>query len=242
LSNNGFARAENALEIEHLSVAIDESPILADLSFDVPLGTTLAIIGPNGAGKSILLRALIGAVPSRGTLRWAPGTRLGYVPQKLDLERGLPLTGFDLLHAKAEICGSPRAEVDDVLKLVELRLVVAGQTIGTLSGGEFQRLLLAFALMGRPSALLVDEPTAGLDEPGVGAVYALLRRLQLERGLTVLLISHELSVVFEQADNVLCLAHGVRFFGKPIEVLTPEHLQQVYGGRVRFHRHGDATH
>jgi ABC-type cobalamin transport system ATPase subunit len=80
-----------------------------------------------------------------------------------------------------------------------------------------------------------------LDEPGVGAVYALLRRLQLERGLTVLLISHELSVVFEQADNVLCLAHGVTFFGKPIEVLTPEHLQQVYGGRVRFHRHADAA-
>lgn len=151
------------------------------------MGTTLAIIGPNGAGKSILLRALIGAVPSRGTVRWAPGTTVGYVPQKLDLERDLPLTGFDLLYAKAEICGSPRAE------------------------------------------------------PGVGAVYALLRRLQLERSLTVLLISHELTVVFEQADNVLCLAHGVTFFGKPIEVLTPEYLQQVYGGRVRFHRHVDAA-
>jgi zinc transport system ATP-binding protein len=239
--SNSRGAPENALEIEHLSVAFEDSRILNDLSFSVPSGTTLAIIGPNGAGKSVLLRALIGAIPSRGTMRWAPGTRLGYVPQKLDLERGLPLTGFDLLHAKAEIRGSPPADVDDALKLVELRPEVAGQTIGALSGGEFQRLLLAFALMGQPTALLFDEPTASLDEPGVRAVYALLRRLQLERGLTVLLISHELSVVFEQADNVLCLAHTVTFFGPPTEVLTPEHLQQVYGGRVRFHRHADAS-
>ncbi|HZK78717.1 MAG TPA: metal ABC transporter ATP-binding protein [Gemmatimonadaceae bacterium] len=235
------APLENALEVEHLSVAFEDTPILADLSFSVPSGTTLAIIGPNGAGKSILLRALIGAVPSLGTVRWAPDTRLGYVPQKLDLERDLPLTGLDLLHAKAEICGSSPADVDDALKLVELREAVANQTIGTLSGGEFQRLLLAFALMGQPTALLVDEPTAGLDEPGIAAVYAVLRRLQVERGLTVLLISHELSVVFEQADNVLCLAHGVTFFGPPIEVLTPENLRQAYGGRVRFHRHADAA-
>lgn len=239
--HGGPAKSGNALEVEHLSVVLDESPILVDLSFDIPLGTTLAIIGPNGAGKSILLRTLIGAVPSRGTVRWADGTRLGYVPQRLDLERDLPLTGLDLLQAKAEICGSPPSEVAHVLKLVELSQPAARQTIGTLSGGGFQRLLLAFALMGRPSALLFDEPTAGLDEPGVGAVYALLRRLQLERKLTVLLISHELSVVFEQADNVLCLAHGVAFFGKPIEVLTPERLQQAYGGRVRFHQHAHAA-
>lgn len=235
------APLHHALEVEHLSVALDDSPILTDISFNVLSGTTLAIIGPNGAGKSVLLRALIGALPSVGTVRWSPGTRIGYVPQKLDIERDLPLTGLDLLHAKAEICGSAPADAEIALKLVELDQAVASQTIGTLSGGEFQRLLLAFALMGDPTALLVDEPTAGLDEPGISAVYAVLRRLQAERGLTVLLISHELSVVFEQADNVLCLAHGLTFFGPPIEVLTPDHLKQLYGGQVRFHRHADAV-
>src|SRR5450759_649079 len=87
--------SDGALAVEHLSVAFGVVLVLGDLSFSVARGTTLAIIGPNGAGKTVLLRALIGAVPSSGVIRWARGTRLGYVPQKLDLERDLPLTGFD---------------------------------------------------------------------------------------------------------------------------------------------------
>jgi zinc transport system ATP-binding protein len=228
------------LAVEHLSVAFGEVRVLGDLSFSVARGTTLAIIGPNGAGKTVLLRALIGAVPSSGVIRWARGTRLGYVPQKLDLERDLPLTGFDFLRAKAEVCRSPASDISDVLRLVELPESVARRTIGSLSGGQFQRLLLAFALMGRPSTLLFDEPTAGLDEPGMRAVYALLRRLQQDRQLTVILISHELSVVYEHADKVLCLSHSKTYFGSPSEVLTPERLREAYGSRVRFHDHDDA--
>ena len=234
------AQSENALEVEHLSVAFDDVQVIRDLSFAIAPGTTLAIIGPNGAGKTVLLRALIGALPSSGLIKWAPSTRLGYVPQKLDLQRDLPLTGFDLLQAKADVCRSPASDVTDALRLVELTAVVARRTIGRLSGGDFQRLLLAFALMGRPSALLFDEPTAGLDEPGIHAVYALLRQLQRDRGLTVLLISHELSVVYEHADEVLCLSHSRTYFGSPAEVLTPEHLREAYGSRVRFHDHDDA--
>jgi zinc transport system ATP-binding protein len=109
--------------------------------------------------------------------------------------------------------------------------------IGTLSGGEFQRVLLAFALMGQPSVLLFDEPTVGLDEPGVRAVYSLVKDLQRQRQLTVVLISHELSVVYEHADNVLCLSHARTFFGPPTEVLTPERLAEAYGGEIRFHDH-----
>lgn len=227
----------NALDVECLSVTLEDLEIIRDLSFAVRSGTTLAIIGPNGAGKTVLLRALIGAVPSTGAIRWAPSTRIGYVPQKLDLQRDLPLTGLDLLHAKADVCDSPPSDVADASRLVELSDAVARRTIGRLSGGEFQRVLLAFALMGGPSVLLFDEPTAGLDEPGVHAVYALLERLQRERGLTVLLISHELSVVFEHADNVLCLSHARTYFGEPAEILTPERLAEVYGGEIRFHHH-----
>lgn len=231
--------AENALEVEHLSVAFEDAQVLRDLSFAVRSGTTLAVIGPNGAGKTVLLRALIGAIPWTGTIRWSPTTRIGYVPQKLDLERDLPLTGLDLLHAKADVCQSPASDVSDALQLVELSAAVARRTIGRLSGGEFQRVLLAFALMSRPSVLLFDEPTAGLDEPGVRAVYALLQRLQREQGLTVLLISHELSIVYEHADSVLCLSHTRTYFGPPADVLTPERLGEAYGGPVRFHDHDD---
>lgn len=229
-----------ALEVEHLDVVLDDLPVLRDLSFTVDRGTTLAIIGPNGAGKTVLLRTLIGALPSTGTIRWSAGTRIGYVPQKLDLERDLPLCGRDLLEAKADVCRASGDAVEHALALVALSAPTARRRISDLSGGEFQRLLLAFALMGDPTVLLFDEPTAGLDVPGVQAVYALLRRLQQERHLTILLISHELSVVYEHADRVLCLSHAATYFGEPRDVLTPERLSIAYGSRVRFHEHDDA--
>jgi zinc transport system ATP-binding protein len=225
------------LEVEHLSVTLEGARILSELSFVVQRGTTLAIIGPNGAGKTVLLRALIGALPSRGIIRWAPEARIGYVPQQLDLQRDLPLTGLDLLHAKSSICRSPPDEALEALAMVELSPAAARRTIGRLSGGEFQRILLALALMGHPSVLLFDEPTAGLDQPGMRAVYSLIQRLQDERQLTAVLISHDLSVVYEHADEVLCLSHARTFFGPPSEVLTPERLREAWGGDVRFHFH-----
>ena len=226
-----------ALRVEHLSVVLDNVDVLRDVSFWVQRGTTLAVIGPNGAGKTVLLRTLVGALPYTGAIHWSPRTLVGYVPQKLDIERDLPITGYDLLHSKADVCGTPVNEMSDAMRMVELPDTIARRTIGSLSGGEFQRVLLAFALMGRPSVLLFDEPTAGLDDPGVHAVYALIDRLRREQALTVVLISHELSVVYEQADRVLCLSHAGTFFGPPTEVLTPEHLSVAFGGTTRFHEH-----
>lgn len=213
--------------------------MLDDLTFTVAGGTTLAIIGPSGSGKTILFKALISAIPADGVVRWAPGTRIGYVPQKLDLERDLPLTGLEFLHAKARVTRASRHEVTRVLSLVELSPSIARQPIGTLSGGQFQRLLLGFALMGAPSVLLFDEPTAGVDEPGEEGIYALIRRLQEEKGLTVLLISHELSLVYRYADQVLCLSRRRMFLGPPLEILTPERLQEVYGRPLQYHHHDD---
>jgi zinc transport system ATP-binding protein len=215
--------------------------VLEDLSFEVTAGSSLAIIGPNGSGKTVLFKALIGAVPSEGTVRWAPGTVIGYVPQKLDLERDLPLTGREFLCAKAEVTGSPAEEVSQVLAMVELGGDIAGQPIGTLSGGQFQRLLLGFALVGKPSVLLFDEPTAGVDEPGEEEIFELIRRLQRDQGLTLLLISHELNLVYQYADTVLCLSRRRTYFGPPLEILTTERLQEVYGRPMRFHRHDAAV-
>ena len=227
----------NALEVEHLEVRFGEKRVLTDLSFHVPSRGALAIIGPNGAGKTVLFQALIGALPYGGSIRWAPDTRLGYVPQKLDLERDLPLTGLDFLRAKAAIARVPRAEIDRALALVDLQPASARDPIGTLSGGQFQRLLLAFALLARPNVLLFDEPTAGVDQPGEEILYEAIRRLQQEEGLTLLLVSHELSIVYRYASAVLCLGRGRPCFGPPDAILTPEVLAQAYGAPVRFHRH-----
>lgn len=228
----------NALEVEHLSVRLGDAEILRDLSFSVPKGSSLAVIGPNGSGKTILFRALIGAVPHDGTVRWEPDARIGYVPQRLDLERNLPVTGDDLLRARARLAAAQSSDIERVLSRVGLTREILGKAIGTLSGGQFQRLLMAFALLGDPTVLLLDEPTAGIDEPGQERVTETVRRLQND-GVTVLMISHDLSVVVRFATNVLCLTRDHTCFGIPRQVLTPELLEQVYGEPVALYVHDD---
>jgi zinc transport system ATP-binding protein len=117
---------------------------------------------------------------------------------------------------------------------------VLGRPIGALSGGQFHLLLFAFALIGDPTVLMLDETTAGVDELGHGRLYQLLERVQAERGTTVMLISHELSVVTRLATHVLCLGRRRACFGPPREVVTPERLEQIYGAPVSFHVHDHA--
>jgi zinc transport system ATP-binding protein len=228
---------ENALDVEGLSVRFGRTEILRALTFGVPRGSALAVIGPNGSGKTVLFRALIGALPHGGMVRWAPGTRIGYVPQKLDIDRDLPITGRDFLRAKADVAGVTAGDAARSLELVSLSPSAADQTIGAFSGGQFQRLLLACALMGRPTVLLFDEPTSGVDEPGEERLYEMIHRLQETERLTLLLISHELSVVYRYATNVLCLSREQPCFGPPEEILTPERIEQVYGTPLKYHHH-----
>jgi len=227
----------NALDVEGLSVRLGSKEILRDLSFGVPAGSALAVIGPNGAGKTVLFRALIGVVPHGGMVRWAPETRIGYVPQKLDITRDLPITGRDFLRAKAAVSGASGTDAAGVLRRVSLPPSVADQPIGSLSGGQFQRLLLAAALMGKPTVLLFDEPTSGVDEPGEERLYEMIERVQEAERLTLLLISHELTVVYRYATNVLCLSREKPCFGPPEEMLTPQRIEQLYGTPLKYHHH-----
>lgn len=229
-----------ALEVDNLSVAFDRTTVLERLSFDVLHGSALAIVGPNGAGKSVLAKALIGAVPYEGNIKWEENTQIGYVPQKLDIERDLPITGHDFLRAKAGVARVLEADVAKALILVGLKPESVRKPIGALSGGQFQRLLVAAALIGQPTVLLLDEPTAGVDEPGQDSLNHTIERLRDERGLTILFISHDLSVVYQYATNVLCLSRGHACFGAPKNILTPQRLQELYGAPVSYHVHDDA--
>jgi zinc transport system ATP-binding protein len=229
----------NALEVDRLTVQFGTTRVLHDLTFTIPAGAGVAVIGPNGAGKTVLFRALVGAIPHEGTVRWAPGTRLGYVPQKLDLERDLPVTGRDLLRARGRLAGVRGEEALATLGRVSLAPRVLDTPIGMLSGGQFQRLLMAFALVGNPTVLLLDEPTAGVDEPGQEQLTQAVRRLQEREGVTVLMISHDLSVVYRYATAVLCLSHVRMCFGPPRTVLTPDTLADLYGSPVGLHIHDE---
>jgi zinc transport system ATP-binding protein len=227
----------DALTVEHLTVKFGATEVIRDLSFKVESGTTLAIIGPNGAGKTVLFRALIGAIPHEGMIQWSRGTKIGYVPQRLDIERDLPLSGRDFLRAKAAISKAARHDVADALAAVGLDHSTVSAPIGTMSGGQFQRLLVAFALIGNPNVLLLDEPAAGIDGPGQEKLNAIIERLQKERHVTVLLISHELNVVYDYATAVLCMGRTQTCFGVPQNVLTPEMLQELYGTATGFYVH-----
>jgi zinc transport system ATP-binding protein len=242
---------ERVLEVSSLSIHFGKTCVVRDLSFSVERGHALAILGPNASGKTVLFRALIRAIPFDGSVRWAAGTRIGYVPQKLDLERDVPITGMDFLRARAALvprtvsaAGHRRREESSAVVLRSLDLVgvpraAADQPIGTLSGGQFQRLLVAFALVGDPNVLMLDEPTAGVDEPGQERLNELVRRLQQEQGLTVLFISHELSVVYRYATDVLCLSRDRVCVGPPKTVLTPDLLHDMYGTPVGYHVHDE---
>lgn len=227
----------NALEVRDLAVRLGATDVIRGVSFNLPRASCLAVIGPNGAGKTVLLRALIGALPHTGTIAWSAGAVLGYVPQKLDIERDLPLNGRDFLRAKAALAGSSGVMQTEALRSVGLPEEVLATPIGNMSGGQFQRLLMAFALLGNPNVLLLDEPAAGVDAPGQAQLNEVIHGLQDTRAMTVLLVSHDLSVVYRYADYVLCLGPHGACFGPPRSALTPETLYEVYGQPLGFHVH-----
>ncbi|HTQ36955.1 MAG TPA: metal ABC transporter ATP-binding protein [Steroidobacteraceae bacterium] len=233
---------EPVLQVGNLGVRLGAQEVLRHLDFSLARGQSLAVIGPNGSGKTVLLRALIGALPHTGSIRWAAGTRLGYLPQKLDLERDLPVSGADLLHARAALAGVGRADIAAAVAAIGLDEAALVRPVGTLAGGQFQRLLIAGALLSRPNVLLLDEPAAGIDAPGQERLNELIHRLQLEDGMTTVMVSHDLSVVYRYADQVLCLGRERTCFGPARTALTPELLQDIYGAPIALHVHDGSAH
>jgi zinc transport system ATP-binding protein len=230
------------LRIQGLGVTLDGTRILEDLSFDIEPGDNLVIIGPNGSGKTVLLRALLGIVPHTGTLTWQSGIRVGYVPQKIDADRHLPLSARDLLQVKARILSLPPSAAEAAAQAVDLKPQTLDSPVGQLSGGQFQKALIAFALLGDPSLLLFDEPTASLDQLAEEHVYELIQDLQKQRGMTVVVVSHDLSIVYRYATKVLCVNHRGICFGPPRTVLTPQSLEELYGkGLHHFDHHHHHT-
>jgi zinc transport system ATP-binding protein len=227
---------DQILQVADLTVTIEGQVVLTDLSFSVRRGEVLTILGPNGAGKTMLLRALLGTVPHTGVITWAKGIGIGYVPQRLPYIKNIPLNVADFFALRKQA----GADVDDMLHAVGLGREVKTKLISDFSSGQFQRLLIAWALARNPDVLLFDEPTTGIDIGGEETVYTLLTRLQHERNLTMLIVTHDLAVVHRLSSMVLCINKQLVCMGPPLSTLTPENLKRLYGTEVKFyeHRHG----
>ena len=224
---------ESILKVTNLSVVLDDQSIIENLSFEVKRGDALTILGPNGAGKSILLRTLLGLIPHGGEIEWAKAIKIGYVPQRLPFIKDIPLSIKDFFNLK----GAPEKEIEAILNSVGFTEDFSRKKIGDLSSGQFQRVLIAWGLVGNPQVLLFDEPMTGVDISAEETIYNLLAKLKEEMDLTILLVTHDLSVVYKFSTNVICLNRQPICYGPPQEVLTPESLQKLYGGGIRYYQH-----
>jgi zinc transport system ATP-binding protein len=204
--------AEKILKVKDLSVKFNSHQIFNGLNFEVDRDTTLAVIGPNGSGKTVLFKSILGLITYQGDVEWAKDIRIGYVPQKLSIEGDLPLTVMEFLKLKE----SSEEKIVKTLSIVGFKkkaehvhhdIRVLETKLGSLSGGELQRVLMANALLGDPNVLLLDEPTAGVDLKGEETFYELFARLKKDSDLTILFISHDLEVVKKYADATLELKH-----------------------------------
>ncbi|MEK9195563.1 MAG: metal ABC transporter ATP-binding protein [Patescibacteria group bacterium] len=227
------------LNVDNLSVRLDHEKILDGISFDVKQGEALAIIGPNGAGKTILFRTLLGLVPHDGRIEWKQGVRIGYVPQKFFVEKSFPITVQEFFLLKSSRFWMPEqkfiAHLQHELSLVGLSKDILAKPLNELSGGQLQRILISWAMLNHPEVLLFDEPTAGIDVGAEETIYTILHKLQSDRGTTVLLISHDLNIVYRYADKVLCVNKTMICHGKPEDVLNPKELVQIYGEGGFYH-------
>ena len=231
---------EKILTVEDLSVSFRDFAVFKDVSFQVKRGEALAIVGPNGSGKTVMFRALLGFLPYQGKVQWEPHIRKGYIPQKLQIDAHFPISVLDFFHFKTRSLKL----ITEALEAVgisgdehHLKEHVLSKPLGTLSGGQFQRVMIAWAIVDRPDILLFDEPTSGIDVGGEETIYTLLHHLQTKNRLAIILISHDLNIVYKYANTVLCLNKKMICFGEPHDVLDPTSLSKLYGGEAKFYQH-----
>lgn len=220
------------LKVENLNVKLEKEVILENLSFEVAEGEVLTILGPNGAGKTALLKTLLGLFPFEGKIEWMAGAKTSYVPQRLPFIKDIPMSVEEFFKLK----NISESKAKNILNSIGLKEDILEKRVGYLSSGQFQRILIGWALVSNPQVLLFDEPTTGIDIGGQESVYNLLEKLQKERNLTILLVTHDLSIVYKLATRCLCLNKKMLCYSIPKE-LSSQQLSQLYGEEVKFYQH-----
>ena len=232
------------LRVQDLSVKIGSNVIIEDVNLHVHCGEMVALIGPNGAGKSTLIKAILGQQPYDGVISFSvPGQRnrklkIGYVPQSPSFDAGDSVTVADLfaccMSKRPAFLGLSKAMREDILMCLErVRSEnLIDKRVGTLSGGELQRVLLALALEPLPNLLILDEPLSGVDVEGMETLMDMLDEIRQTYDLSILMITHDFSMLGRYADQVVLLNKRPLCQGTPFEVLNSDAFREA------FHRKG----
>jgi len=233
------------LEIKNISVGYNGSPVLQDVTFQIPHGARVAVVGPNGAGKSTLFKALVGLLPLRSGQIFIHEMALGhhldcvaYVPQRSEVDWRFPVTVSDVVmmgrFGRMNWLQAP-GRVDHQVVQTSLQQMgiadLADRSISDMSGGQQQRVFLARALAQQPHIFLMDEPFTGVDASTQEATLQLLDHLR-QQNVTVLISTHDLSLAATRFDSILLLNKRVLAYGSPQEVLSPDNLRQAFGTHI----------
>ncbi|MBT9384772.1 metal ABC transporter ATP-binding protein [Pseudooceanicola sp. CBS1P-1] len=229
---------DGLVTLSGVAVRMGGHEVLRDVDFTIRRGEIVTFVGPNGSGKSTLMRVIVGALkPAAGTVRRAPGLRIGYVPQKLHIDQTLPLTARRFLSLPHRVAPDRIAAALEHAGAGGLQ----DRQMSGLSGGQFQRVLLARAILSNPDLLILDEATQGLDQPGSAAFYRQIEAVRQDLGCAVLMVSHELHVVMSASDRVVCLNGHVCCEGAPEHVASAPEYRALFGtgtgGALALYRH-----
>ncbi|NYS80314.1 MULTISPECIES: ATP-binding cassette domain-containing protein [Halomonadaceae] len=230
------------LRTDQLTVQFGQQPVLENINLSLKPGRIVTLIGPNGSGKSTLVKALIGAIkPTAGHIVRSRDLKIGYVPQRLHLDPTLPMTVHRFINLPKRHASRDIAEALEQAGAEHL----LNAAMNHLSGGQLQRVLLARALLSRPSLLLLDEATQGLDHRGVAEFYQRIEQIRQRSQCAVLMVSHDLHVVMRTADHVICLNRHVCCEGQPEKVAASPQYHALFGDQaastLAFYRHQHAN-
>lgn len=227
-----------AIAVKDLSVQQGTVTLLSSVTFEIAVGEIAAVIGPNGSGKTTLLRAMLGLISVRGQILFhgEPLThvrkQIGYLPQRFSFDRDFPITVHEFLRLTSN--GKiPSAHMHEKLEEVGLSKTILEKRLGLLSGGQLQRVLIAQATLHRPTILILDEPSTGIDIAGEQQFYDLIQQQRAHYGTTILFVSHDIAVISHVVDQVICINKKLICFGPPKTALTEEKLSELYF----HHRH-----
>jgi zinc transport system ATP-binding protein len=219
-------RNDYILKVSNLTVKLQNQVILDNISFNVKKGTTLAILGPNGAGKSVLFRTLLDLIPHTGTIEWTEKAKIGYVPQNIAVS-DIPMSVKEFFSMGGKV------DFENSLNMVRLKdHSILDKRLGVLSGGQLRRILVAWALNDEPNVLLLDEPTTGVDMDSEEPIYLMLNDIKKTQKITIFLITHNIHIVQEYADDLLALNKCITFFGQSEEIAKPSTQRLIYGEPV----------